>query len=204
MKTLKIKWITCQKSQVKRGKWNIFKCDTCKSHDKNKPWHVEIIDSLGWDDQWELMGDIKRKNNEMERKTKKLLSDIKDKEFYPKGTLKALLGFVEDSVTDASSYDIYRQTSFIVDKVELMHDCEKGSKVYKQYEEELISLLEENTPRIKWSETKDILLDDQGTSRYNMFSCVNGGCVAYTDLRGFDMHKNKRLRVTIGVIEDKK
>lgn len=40
---IKLEYLKSATKKMGIGKWIMYKCDTCESHNKNKPYHVEII-----------------------------------------------------------------------------------------------------------------------------------------------------------------
>ena len=129
----------------------------------------------------------------MEMHAESLAKEIERKEYYPKGTLKALVKLVEQLSDNPEAFDAYRQATLLQDHIDGLSDD------VEYHASEINKMLD--PVDVKWLETKDIAIDQNGLSKCNMFSSVNRGCVAWVDLREFTQIKGKRVRVSLGLIE---
>ncbi|CAH9014798.1 conserved hypothetical protein [Vibrio phage 277E43-1] len=190
------------KKRVHRGMWHIFKCDTCKGYHEDRPWHVQIVDSMSWDEQYEESSKLRREHYQMELHAKEVLEQTKGKEFYPKGTLKEFVDLFECLVDNPQQYPEYINASLIGDTANEMVSVVEGCKKYEINREILQKLVDGDERKVLYSESNDVTIDENGYSTWNMFSSMNQGCVAYVDLRNFDSKVGRRLRVTVGLLED--
>lgn len=189
--------------KVKFGRWVIFKCSTCEGYDKDRPWHVTIEESLDWNEIQERTRELEIENFKLSQTTKNLLEEIEGKEYYPRGALQNFVDLFECLVENPEQYDEYVSATFIADTVKSMNGISKIYPRYQILEETLKDLLKTDERRVKFSQSVDMTIGEKGENRWNNFSEVNGGCCAYVDLRDFDYLAGKRVRVTVGVLEDK-
>lgn len=189
------------KKNVRHGRWSIFRCETCCGYNEETPWHVQIEDFLDWDELHEEKGKIEREHFEMELHTKEVLKQMKNKEFYPKGTLKEFVDLFECLVENPQQYSEYINASLIADNAYGTTQWIPESKWYKEHVAVLEDMCKIDESDVKWYSTVDTFIEKDGTSRWNMFSDINGGCCAYAHLTEFDYLAGKRVRVKIGVID---
>ncbi len=190
------------KKDVDKCSWKLFKCDTCKGYDKDKPWHVHLVSSLDWDEQYQLLSELRNENHTLRRESSALLKEVEGKEFYPKGTLNSFVDLFEKIVPNPQQYPEYVRGSFIGDTASGMLRWLKGSTFYEESAKVLESMLEVDEDPVKFSQSRDITIDERGNSGDTMFSEVNMGCCGYVyvNLTQFTQKIGKRLRVTVGVL----
>ncbi|CAL9969952.1 hypothetical protein VPHD479_0139 [Vibrio phage D479] len=132
---LKVDYLNKQRTDC--GTWFMYKCDTCAGYDPERPWHVEVETSYNFEEFHHVCQKLMLDHIKTTQEMRSIVSMIKDKEYYPIGTLASAVELIDDTVEQPEQYDEYRALSRVSDVVGEAHKIWKGSPRYKRLMKEI-------------------------------------------------------------------